>query len=144
LKELAQDPAWVANVFSTGIKKLHGKGDGAGGSAMAGTLQHLVDTFESLTDKTGRTAVSQEVAATVVAQDDETLIPILAEDYAGQLGKTLFGQILERMPDDQFERIVLKLKDLATTGDRTASLAYQNLLISEKGQQLSANLQTRA
>ncbi|CAD7837241.1 MAG: hypothetical protein [Olavius algarvensis Delta 4 endosymbiont] len=144
LKELAKDPAWVANVFSTGIKELHGKGAGTGGSAMAGTLQHLVETFESLTDKQGQTAISQKVAATVVSQDDETLIPILAEDYAGKLGKTLFSQILDRMPDDQFERIVLKLKDLATTGDRTASLAYQNLLISEKGQQVNASLQARA
>jgi len=143
LKELAKDPAWVANVFSTGIKELHSKGEGTAGPAMAGTLQHLVETFEALTDKTGQAAISQEVAANVVNQDDETLIPILAEDYAGKLGKTVFSQILERMPDDQFERIVLKLKDLATTGDHTASLAYQNLLISEKGQQLNAALQAR-
>jgi len=144
LKELAKDPAWVANVFSTGIKQLHGESGGTGGAAMAGTLQHLVETFESLTDKQGQAAISQEVAATVVNQDDEALIPILAKDYAGKLGKTLFSQILDKMPDDQFEWIVLKLKDLATTGDRTASMAYQNLLISEKGQQINANLQARA
>ena len=143
LKEMAKDPTWVANVFSTGIKELHGKGGDAGGATMAGTLQHLVETFESLTDKKGQATITREVAGTVVAQDDETLIPILAKDYAGQLGKTLFSQILDRMPDDQFERIVLKLKDLASTGDRTAPLAYQNLLISEKGQQLSARLQKR-
>jgi len=143
LQEMAKDPAWVANVFSTGIKKLHGKGEGTGGSAMANTLQQLVETFESLTDQEGQAAVSREVAASVVDQDDETLIPILAKDYAGKLGKNLFSQILDRMPDDQFERIVLKLKELASTGDRTASLAYQNLLITEKGQQISANLQTR-
>ncbi len=150
LKEMAKDPAWVANVFSAGIKQLHGGssgsggGDGSGGSRMAGALQHLAATFETLTDSESKAAISKQVANTVVDQDDETLIPIMARDYEGKLGQALFGQILDRMPDEQFERIVLKLKELTTTGDQTASLAYQNLVVSEKGQRLSTNLRKRA
>ncbi len=38
IKELARDPNWVANVLSAGITQLQGKGDGSGGSNVAGNL----------------------------------------------------------------------------------------------------------
>lgn len=143
LKKLASDPRWVAKVFAAGVQQLDDKGKGSAAPNMARTIQHLVRTFEDLTDSESKVTISKQVADSIVGQDDGTIAAVLARNYQGELGDNLVGQITNRMQDEQFERIVIKMKQLATTGDSTASMAYQNLVISEKGQRLAENIKNR-
>lgn len=145
LKELAKDPNWVANVFTAGITQLNESGQHSGKNApeVARTVDNLINTFETLTDSESKAAISKQVADTVVDQDDDTIAAVIARDYEGDLGGDLSAQVIDRMKDEQFEKLVLKMKNRATTGDATASAAFQNLAISEKGQRLSGNIKKR-
>ncbi len=149
VKELARDSGWVTSVFEAGIQQVAGSKGAAVPSEVARTVHQLVQTFDTITDSDSQTVISKHVARTIAGQDDDTIAAVLSQNYQGQLGDRLFEQIADQVPDDQFERLVLKMKKNAAAGAGdpagrpSAARAYQKLATSQKGQRLSQKIESR-
>lgn len=109
------------------------------------TFGPMVDTLDQILDADHKGKVAQHLAEAMLKKEDRVLTAVLTRKMEGELGGQLFHDILHKMDDATFERLVARVKALHGAGGTGADMAeikaaYQNMMRSEKGLEYQARV----
>ncbi len=109
------------------------------------TFGPMVDTLDQILESDHKGKVSQHLAEAMLKKEDRVLTAVLTRKMEGELGGQLFHEILHKMDDATFERLIARVRELHGAGGTGADLAeikaaYQNMMRSEKGLQYQARV----
>lgn len=146
LKEQLQLPEWSAPVLVTAIRRLAGN---AQDSSTPEKIINLLSRYENELATNSYNQVTDQAGARLATLQDQELGRILVQRFKGIFGEQLYGTVIARMSENQFERIAQELNFLAqnkhassqTALDNTEiQVAYGRLMQSVRGEQLQAML----
>lgn len=116
------------------------------------TFAPMVNTLDTVLDYESKDKVSRHLATSMAKKDEQVLGTVLTQKTEGELGEKLFSHIIEALDDEKFERLIFKVRqmfdDAQKKGNKSEDAqlirhAYQNMLKSEKGEQLQTRIRER-
>lgn len=145
LKEQLRTPQWSAPVLVTALRRLTQRQQK---EADPVTLTDLLNRYEQELAPAVLDQIAEQAGVRLATLDDQELGKILVQHYKGTFAEHLYSSVIERMSDEQFERIAQRINLLAqnkqtapTALDTDELLAgYQRLMNTARGEQLRAAL----
>jgi len=116
------------------------------------TFAPMVNTLDTVLDYESKDKVSRHLATSMAKKDEQVLGTVLTQKTEGELGEKLFSHIIEALDDEKFERLIFKVRQMFDDAQKNANKsedaqlirhAYQNMLKSEKGEQLQTRIRER-
>ncbi len=142
LRELAEQPEWLTQVFQAGVKQAVAAGEG-GGAGLTGQLSKLIDSLKAFSSE-NRQEISQAIIKSMAKMEDEVLVSLLTQNLnrvfdvqfnealANNLDEETFNrlyerveQLIDRVPEERKESLQQSLELLKTAGKTQQGVEQQ-------------------
>jgi len=152
IKELAQDPEWVSRIFQSGMNNIFSRSGTASSAKLSKSMFNMLFAVDDISVNSDQGKVSHLIAGYISDMNPELIAMTLAQNVESLLGSKLFGDIVDRMDSEKFERVVGMIgqildrvgKKMDISSDpRIAYMqqAYDNMMSSERGIELQERIQ---
>lgn len=150
LREMAKDTQWLTKIFQTGISQVMQQKNILADAEISERLVYEIGMLEKIVDQVDMAVMSQQVAKSVAALDNEMIGQILIRHVDTFLGGRLFPDIIDLLDDGRFREITEQVRQLEGgladglsdgPGGQSTSAAesvYSRLMATDKGRALAA------
>ena len=145
IREMANDPKWVARVFQAGMSHIIRQRGDASYRKLSEVVGHMIRTLDDISDEGNREKMARELAAAIVEMDEEMMALILAQEAESEFSETLFDAVIDALDDGKFERIAARILQMGDeqAAEDPATQAYRYLMKSGKGRRLRERVRRR-
>jgi len=151
IKEMAQDPEWVSRIFQSGMNNIFSRAGTASSAKLSKSMFNMLFAVDDISVNADKGKVSHLIAGYISDMNPELIAMTLAQNVESLLGSKLFGDIVDRMDSEKFERVVGMIgqildrvgKKMDISSDpRIAYMqqAYDNMMSSERGIELQKRI----
>ncbi|MGZ3580551.1 MAG: HEAT repeat domain-containing protein [Syntrophales bacterium] len=152
IKEMAQDPEWVSRIFQSGINSILSRADTASSAKLSKSMFNMLLAVDDISVNSDQGKISQQIAAFISDMDAELITMTLAQNIESLLASQLFGDIVNKMDSEKFEKVVGMIGEIldrvgkkidSGSDPRISSMrqAYDYMMSSERGVQLQGRIQ---
>ncbi|MGZ6248697.1 MAG: HEAT repeat domain-containing protein, partial [Syntrophales bacterium] len=152
IKEMAQDPEWVSRIFQSGINSILSRADTASSAKLSKSMFNMLLAVDDISVNSDQGKISQQIAGYISDMDAELITMTLAQNIESLLASQLFGDIVNKMDSEKFEKVVGMIGEIldrvgkkidSGSDPRISSMrqAYDYMMSSERGVQLQGRIQ---
>ncbi|MFA4916537.1 MAG: HEAT repeat domain-containing protein [Syntrophales bacterium] len=154
IKEKAQNPEWVLQIFQSGLKHLSEKDGTLSDIVLSENMIHMLHSLDNVMGDADKNRISQQIATTISDMDADLVATILTKNMDGLLENSLFDHIIDRIDHEKFEHVAGALHHALDGAhiegrepDRekieSVQQAYQHLMNTDKGVELQHQIEEK-
>jgi len=151
LKEMANDPEWIAQIFQKGMDEVLQQKASLSNIQLSENLVRMIGLFEKVMEKMDQDMISLLVGKAFADLDADTISLIMTYDMDHFFNGKLFQDILNHMDEEKFAQVVgvvqimgnsavaKTLQDMPA-GRKMFERIYSELMTSDKGMKLQQEM----
>lgn len=150
IQSMAQDEAWVATIFHSGMKQIMKDQGVVSGNLLTQSMMRMFTVLDKVTSLLDQGKICRLIAKSIADLDPEIISLILSQDMNSIFGGELFQQIIDQLDIEKMEQVALQMQvtdqeqaAVSSADRKSMNDAHQRLLATEKGGEMQQNIAAR-